>query len=138
MRNKNILYIIVGFAVFTFSISCISQTETPSPEVLAAGKKVYEANCLVCHQKDGSGVPRLNAPLIKSKIVQGDKKKLIRLILLGSEKAGIRNDAYSNPMPAQPQLTDAEIATVLTYVRNSFGNKATSISAAEVKHIRKK
>lgn len=116
----------------------MSQPDVPTAAAMAAGKKVYEANCLTCHQKDGDGVPRLNATLVKSKVVMGDKKKLIRVVLLGSEKAGVHNEEYSNPMPAQPQLSNEEIAHVLTYVRNSFGNKAPAISAADVNQIRKK
>jgi mono/diheme cytochrome c family protein len=116
----------------------MNQPDVPTPAAMVAGKKVYETNCLTCHQKDGDGVPRLNASLVKSKVVLGDKKKLIRVVLLGSEKAGVHNEEYSNPMPAQPQLSNEELAHVLTYVRNSFGNKASAISVTDVKHIRKK
>ncbi len=48
----------------------------------------------------------------------------------------IQDDEFHNPMPPQPQLTDQEIADVLTYVRNSFGNKASAVTPAEVKTVR--
>lgn len=101
------------------------------------GKKIYEQYCLSCHQADGTGVPKLNPPLIKTAWVTGDKKKLIQWVLHGStEKVAIDGKYYSNNMPAQDFLKDQEIADVLTYIRNSFGNKASAITATEVKNIR--
>lgn len=101
------------------------------------GKKIYEQYCLSCHQADGTGVPKLNPPLIKTSYVTGDKKKLIQWVLLGStEKVAIDGKYYSNNMPAQDFLKDQEIADVLTYIRNSFGNKASAITATDVKNLR--
>lgn len=103
------------------------------------GKKVYDTYCLTCHQSDGAGVPRMNPPLIKTTYVLGDKKRLINIILKDfNESVEINGDYYDNPMPAQPQLTDQQVADVLTYVRNSFGNKGTAITLAEVKAERAK
>lgn len=93
--------------------------------------------CLACHQADGSGVPRLNPPLINTSYVLGDKAKLITWVLQGSlEKVPIDGEYYTNNMPAQDYLTDQQIADVLTYVRNSFGNKASVISPSDVKTVR--
>jgi mono/diheme cytochrome c family protein len=104
---------------------------------LAAGQQVYSKVCITCHQKDGGGVPRLNPPLIKTSYVTGDKASLIKIVLKGlTTPLTIEDDDYTNPMPPQPQLTDQQIADVLTYVRNSFGNKASAITPAEVKAVR--
>lgn len=101
------------------------------------GKKVFETYCLTCHQEDGTGVPKLNPPLIKTSYVTGDKKKIITWVLSGTtEKIEIDGEYYSNNMPPQNYLKDQEIADVLTYIRNSFGNKASVITAADVKAIR--
>ena len=101
------------------------------------GKKVYQKNCLSCHQVNGGGVPKMNPPLINAAFVKGDKKKLIQWVLLGSvEKVPIDGKYYSNNMPPQATLKDGEIADVLTYIRNNFNNKASAISAAEVKNTR--
>src|SRR5690242_17331898 len=87
------------------------------------GKAVYAANCLTCHQPDGSGVPMMNPPLIKTKWVLGDKSVLINQVLKGSKNTvEIDGDTFHNTMPAQAHLTDEQIADVITYVRNSFGN----------------
>ncbi|GAB3904702.1 c-type cytochrome [Mucilaginibacter boryungensis] len=104
---------------------------------IAAGKKVYTLHCLSCHMADGGGVANMNPPLIGTTYVLGDKNKMIQIVLKGfNEGVEINGDTYTNPMPAQATLTDQEVANVLTYVRNSFGNKASAVKAADVKKIR--
>ena len=103
------------------------------------GLKVYESSCLGCHQADGVGVPSLNPPLTKTKWVLGDKKKLITITLSGmQEPIEVNGETYANPMPAQVHLSDQDIADVLTYIRNSFGNKASSVTAGDVAKVRAK
>jgi mono/diheme cytochrome c family protein len=100
------------------------------------GQKVYAATCLACHQADGLGVQRMNPPLVKTKWVLGDKKALAKLVLNGLKGGEIEidGDDFHNPMPPQKgQLTDQQIADALTYVRNSFGNKASAVTLADVK-----
>jgi mono/diheme cytochrome c family protein len=105
---------------------------------IAAGMLVYKKNCLVCHMADGGGVQNMNPPLANTTYVLGAKDKLIKIVLNGfSERVEINDETYTNVMPAQKQLTDKQVADVLTYVRNSFGNKASAVTAAEVKAIRK-
>jgi mono/diheme cytochrome c family protein len=103
------------------------------------GKKVYETTCLPCHQANGSGVPNLNPPLKQTKWVLGDKDTLIKVLLNGmNEEIEINGAYFENTMPAQSALKDEQIADVLTYVRNSFGNKAAAITPEEVKKARTK
>jgi|KBSMisStandDraft_5_1062788.scaffolds.fasta_scaffold00027_39 mono/diheme cytochrome c family protein len=114
-------------------------TSSISPVVMERGKIVYEKECLPCHQVGGNGVQRMNPPLIKTKYVLGDKKSLIAVVVKGLDKPiEIDGETYENIMPAHPNLTDQEIADVLTYVRNSFGNKASAVSASEVKSVKAK
>ena len=104
---------------------------------LERGKTIYTTYCLACHQADGSGVPGLNPPLIKTKWVLGDKKQLIIILLKGmDEPIEVDGEEYSNVMASHAFLKDQEVADVLNYVRNSFGNKATGLTAAEVKAVR--
>jgi len=103
------------------------------------GQKVYEGTCLACHQADAGGVPNLNPPLIKTKWVLGNKTVLAKIVLKGLKggEINIDGDTFNNPMPAQETvLTDQQVADVLTYVRNSFGNKASAVTVAEVKAAR--
>ncbi len=129
--------------VVVFSVGLLSLSFTPNQKDMAAsikrGKVVYEKNCLACHQVNGAGVPRMNPPLIKTKHLLGDKVKLINIVIKGfNEEVEINGEFYDNPMPAQVQLNDQQVADVLTYVRNSFGNKATAITLEEVKKVRAK
>lgn len=110
-----------------------------SKQRLADGKKVYDTYCLACHQADGGGVPRLNPPLQKTEYVLGDKTRLITIVLKGmSEEVEIDGEVYDNNMSAHNFLTDQQVADVLTYVRNSFTNKASAVTSAEVKTVRSK
>jgi mono/diheme cytochrome c family protein len=116
----------------------------PSPTtamktVMERGKAVYLQQCLACHQANGGGVPSLNAPLDKASAVVGkDKEKLIRIVLKGMKGVDIDDETYNNTMAPHPELTDQQIADVLTYIRNSWTNKASAVSATEVKLVRAK
>lgn len=127
-----------SFVIFLFFFSA-SFSQAPKPTSAEAGKKVFIKSCLVCHQSDGAGVPGLNPPLGKTDWVTGDKKRLINIILKGLDAPiQVNGEEYANPMPPQPQLTDQEIADVLTYIRANFGNKASPVTVAEVKSVRAK
>jgi len=102
------------------------------------GKEVYHKYCLACHQADGGGVTNLNPPFVQE-WAGGDKSRIIRMILKGSKgQVEIDGDKFSNPMAAQPYLTDQQLADVLTFVRNNFGIKASAVTATEVKAVRAK
>jgi mono/diheme cytochrome c family protein len=106
---------------------------------ITRGKAVYAKYCLSCHQVDGSGVQDLNPPLIKTKWTLGPKTVMIQQVLKGSSgKVEIDGDTFKNTMPPLKTLTDQQIADVLTYVRNSFGNTASQATPAEVKAVRAK
>lgn len=113
-------------------------TQSVTKEYMQKGETLYKKYCLVCHQADGYGVPNMNPPLIKTNYVTGDKKRLINWVLKGSgtTKISIDGKTYNNKMPAQNYLKDDEIANILTYIRNSFGNKASVIRDSDVKNVR--
>jgi mono/diheme cytochrome c family protein len=113
--------------------------QTPLAASLARGKKIYQQQCLTCHQVDGTGVMNMNPPLVKTTYVLGDKSALIKIVLEGMKTPLTIDDyEYHNVMPPHTTMTDLEIADVLTFVRHSFGNKASAVTAAEVKAIRVK
>lgn len=121
----------------------ITATTTSSANSLKTsitrGQAVYGKYCLTCHQPDGSGVPDLNPPLTKNKWTMGSKTVLIEQIIKGSNgKVEIDGETFRNTMPPLPTLTDQQIADVLTYVRNNFGNKASTVTPSEVKTVRAK
>ncbi len=102
------------------------------------GKTIYLQRCLACHQADGGGVPRLNPPLdAASKVKGNDKFYLVRIVIKGmTERVEIDGEYYDNNMSANPDLTDTQIADVLTYIRNNWSNKASPVTVAEVKTAR--
>jgi mono/diheme cytochrome c family protein len=127
-----------------YSISLIliamTITSTASAQNMANGKKIYETRCLVCHQADGGGVPNMNAPLdASSNVVGNDIARLVKIIRNGyNERIALDGYYYSNAMTANPDLKDAAIADVLTYIRNSWSNKASKITLADVQKVKKK
>ncbi|WP_026997803.1 c-type cytochrome [Flectobacillus major] len=136
----------LGLLLCLISTAMISPKTTPIPSAKTqyqyamadSGKAIYETYCLVCHQEDGSGVPNMNPPLIKTDWVLGDSARLINVVLKGLKGEEINGDSYSNEMPAHDFLTDKQIAEVLTYVRSSFGNTASAIKPEYVKIQRQK
>jgi mono/diheme cytochrome c family protein len=107
---------------------------------VARGKIVYLQRCMVCHQADGGGVPKLNAPLDGSSAVNGsDIPKLVKNIVKGlADRIEIDGEVYSNAMPAAADLKDQQIADVLTFIRSSWTNKAGAVNLTQVKQIRSK
>jgi mono/diheme cytochrome c family protein len=128
--------------LFLLSALLMSQTQPVQnklQESITRGKKVYYQTCLTCHQVDGAGIQSVNPPLIKTKWVVGDKVQLITIVLKGLNTGITVDDVdYHNVMASHADLTDLQIADVLTYVRNNFGNKAKEITEAEVKAVRSK
>ena len=106
-------------------------------ESMERGKKVYDQYCMPCHMQDGTGVPRLNPPLVKTSYVLGDKKTIIEIVIKGFDaQVEIEGEYYQNAMAPHDFLTDEQIADVTTFVRNSFGNKASVVVPSDVKAVR--
>jgi len=104
-------------------------------ELKTRGEQVYNANCVACHQANGKGVPNAFASLDGSQVVLGAKAHQIEVLLNGQD-----TPAYPSAMPAWKQLSDTEIAAVITYTRNNWSNKAAEniVQPAEVLAARSK
>lgn len=102
------------------------------------GKAVYMQTCFVCHQPDGMGVANQIPPLAKSDFLAGlTKEDYIRGILMGRNgKITVNGKDYNTTMVPLNYLTDEQVANVLTYVRNSFGNSGDSVNIEEVTRVR--
>ncbi|MCU0451554.1 MAG: cytochrome c [Bernardetiaceae bacterium] len=99
------------------------------------GEALYQANCVACHQAAGEGIPGAIPPLAKADYLMKDTKRAIRQVLHGAKGEMVVNGVkYNNEMPGQSHLKDQEVADVLNYVMNSWGNKAAKpLTAAQVK-----
>jgi cytochrome c oxidase subunit 2 len=104
-------------------------------ELKTKGEGVYAANCVACHQASGKGVPNAFAALDGSPVVNGPKAAQIGVVL-----NGLHSGKYPSAMPAWKQLSDSDIASVITYTRNSWSNKAAEniVQPAEVLAARSK
>ncbi len=106
--------------------------------VVAGGEKIFSVYCATCHQKDGKGASGRFPPLTGTDWVTGDKKRLIGIVLNGMQGSIVVNgETYINAMPQHGFLSDDEIANVLTYIRQNFGNRASEVKPDEVRRFRK-
>ena len=112
-------------------------------ELFIKGKEIYvrEGFCNTCHQPDGKGLATSGfPPLTGTNWVVGNDTRLIKLVLKGLHgPIEVHGKKYPGQVPMTPfggMLKDDEVAAVLTYVRNSFGNKASAISPNKVKEVR--
>ncbi len=109
------------------------------PDLMAEGKKNYMAICVACHQPNGMGLPGVFPPLVKNEYVTGDPKRFAAMILKGvAGPLTVDGKLYNNMMPGQEaMLTDTKIASILTYVRGSFGNSSSPVTPEIVAAARK-
>lgn len=106
-------------------------------EKMEMGERIYGKTCFACHQSEGQGIAGAFPPLANSDYLNKDVKRAIDIVLHG--KTGeivVNGKTYSSVMTAQ-NLTDKEVASVLTYVYNSWGNNKTVVDKDQVKKIRK-
>lgn len=131
----------LGLAAFTAFAGAAEPAAPAAPAAaqLEAGKAVYMRVCFACHQATGLGLPPAFPPLAGSDIVTApDPTKIIRIVLHGLQgPITVKGVVYNSMMPPHAaQLKDAEIADVLTYVRNTWGNKAAPVAADAVAKLR--
>jgi nitrite reductase (NO-forming) len=107
-------------------------------EQIAAGKQLFTGTCSVCHQANGEGLPGVFPPLAKSDyLAKQDRNHLISIPLHGlTGKVTVNGKDYDSVMPPMTQLTDDEIANLLTYVLNSWGNPGGQVTKEEVAKVR--
>ncbi|NBX01185.1 hypothetical protein EBR11_01425, partial [bacterium] len=117
-------------------VASVALASNIDPSVMSLGKADYQM-CASCHGPNGEG--GIAPPLAKSNWVNGPVENLIRIQLRGLQgPITVSGKAYTPPIPMMPlaQQTDEQIAAVLTYIRNSFGNSASVVKPEEVKALR--
>ena len=106
---------------------------------VAAGKALFNGTCSVCHQANGAGLPGVFPPLAGSDYLNADPHRAAGVIINGmSGKVTVNGKEYDSVMPPMNQLNDDEVANILTYTLNSWGNKGGQVSTKDVKAIRAK
>jgi nitrite reductase (NO-forming) len=104
---------------------------------MKAGSALFNGTCSVCHQPTGAGLSNVFPPLAKSDFLLADKQRSIGIVLNGLTGAvTVNGTQFNSVMPPMSQLADDDIANILTYVRNSWGNQGDAVSAEEVAKVR--
>ena len=94
------------------------------------GKALYAAQCAACHQPTGAGLPGVFPPLDGSEWVQGEPRVLANILLHGiTGEITVKGNKYQGAMPAFPQLSDAELAGIASFIRGNWSNKAEPLQA---------
>jgi len=105
-------------------------------EMIEQGRQIFVTICASCHRPNGQGLPNVFPPLAGSDFLNANKDQAIRTVIFGRHgELVVNGQKFNNTMPQLP-LTDQDIANVLTYVYNSFGNSGLEVAPAEVKALR--
>lgn len=105
-------------------------------EKIASGKSLYNKTCFACHQANGEGIPNAFPPLANSDYLNADVKRAISVIVNGkSGEIEVNGKTYNSVMTKQT-LTDTEVADVLTYVYNTWGNNKTNVKVSTVQEVK--
>lgn len=121
---------ILGIALIGLSLKGFSQDANK-------GKGVYTKTCIACHQATGAGIPGAFPPLAKSDYLNADVNRAIKQVIKGSTTPiTVNGKKYTTAMPPQ-DLSDQQIADVLTYVYANWGNNKKVVTVAMVKAQRK-
>ncbi|HET8886455.1 MAG TPA: copper-containing nitrite reductase [Salinimicrobium sp.] len=110
--------------------------ELSKSEKMAQGEKIYTQRCLACHQATGAGVPNAFPPLASADFLNADAKRAIKTVKHGLRgEITVNGQTYNGIMPPQ-NLSDEEIASVLTYIYNNWGNNKTEVTTQMVRENR--
>ncbi len=125
----------------SFALCFLAAAAVAAPDAasLERGKAVYSRTCIACHQPTGMGLPPVFPPLAGSEWVSKDASIAVRNIVNGMMGSiTVKGVTYNSMMPPVAGLSDKDIADVVTYVNNTWGNTGPSVTEAEVAAIKKK
>jgi mono/diheme cytochrome c family protein len=127
-------FFIITFSIITLT-SCQSEEKIKLEQYYIGGKEVYELNCANCHQKDGKGLQSLYPPVAGSDYLK-NKDKVIYLIKNGLVgEILVNGKKFNQPMPANNQLTNLDIAEVVTYIYNEWNGETIITEVKEVEKV---
>lgn len=105
-------------------------------EKIASGKSLYNKTCFSCHQANGEGIPNAFPPLAKSDYLNADEKRAISVVINGKSGEITVNGTKYNSIMTKQNLTDTEVADVLTYIYSTWGNNKTNVKNSTVQEVR--
>ena len=133
-----------GFSAKTFDLDAPVRTVAAAPKAFVPdpvkGEALYLAQCASCHQPNGQGLAGVFPPLAGSEWLAGDPDRTIKLVLAGlAGEIQVKGSTYNGNMPAiGAALKDAQVAHIITYVKQAWGNAHSPVTDAQVAEVRKK
>lgn len=128
---------ILSFLAITAACWLVLAQENTLPQSIKRGEGVYSANCASCHMAAGEGLESVFPPVAKTTYLK-NQAKVIGIVLNGQEgEITVNGKKYNGAMVGLSQLSDTEIADVINYISNSWGNKYPQVKPAQVKALRK-
>jgi len=137
MLKRIVLFVAAGAALGAIVVALVIPTPSSSPALAAdaGGAAVFASNCASCHGDKGQGAPNLAPPLAKNSYVTGNPKAVIHAVLVGMNgpiKVNGKPWGSGAMPPWKGSLNNAQIAAVITYIRSSWGNKASAVTEKQV------
>jgi mono/diheme cytochrome c family protein len=124
---------------FALCFLAAAAVAAPDAETMKRGQAVYSRTCIACHQPTGMGIPPVFPPLAGSEWIAKSSSIAVRNIINGMQgPVTVKGMTYNSVMPPVAGLSDKDIADVVTYVNNSWGNTGAIVTEAEVAAIKKK
>ncbi len=113
-----------------------SKGEKSLAEKMKSGKQIYAKTCFACHQAEGQGIANAFPPLANSDYLNADVKRAIDIVLNGKTGEITVNGKKYNSVMTKQTLTDEEVADVMTYIYNSWGNNKTNVKVSTVMEVK--
>lgn len=125
MSKHRIASLLFGVtAICSVIYSCQSETDLNYARYYTNGKKLYDVHCQNCHGSDGQGLGKLIPPLNDTTFLKKHKSEIACWVKHGiSDSIFVSNVLYTSEMPANAGLPEIDIAAIVTYITNTFGNK---------------
>ena len=106
-------------------------------ESMLRGEELYISNCVSCHMRNGEGIKTVFPPLAQSDYLMEDQKRAIQQVLYGAKGEMTVNGVMYNGEMSAYDIGNQQVADILNYIQNSWGNKATMLSAEDIQKARK-
>ncbi len=146
-RTISVIALVLLTVGLSLGLPACGEQSTPGASIgsaesvvsLAEGRSLYQTHCMMCHQPQGEGVPGMQPALAGNAAVEGDVRYLVEVTVTGrGDAAWMREPSgeYRQQMLGLDDLSDADIAAILTYIRKSWGNNASAVSEERVWEIR--